>query len=399
MDIIRELKTHRVIQTGIFTLKSGNMSKMYIDMRNVISFPHIHQEICRLLSKKINKDSTDKICGTPYGAVSYASHISIDQNIPMIFLRKETKEHGTKKMIEGEYKRGNKVVLIEDVTTTGSSIIEAAKKLESEGLVVSQIITIVSRIPNTREMYNKKVPIEYLFHINDLLNCETSNIISRKKSNICLAADVETMDELIRLIEAVGDKICILKLHTDIMKDFHSRFNENCRLLNMMKEKYDFRIWEDRKLADIGSVMQKQANIIKNWADIVTIHPLAGKKSVNCIEGIDIIFVVEMSTDDNIMNHNYRISVMDMAESCPNVIGVVSQHKVSDDLLHFVPGISLTAKRDNMGQSYSLPSTKKFADIFVVGRGIYQAEDPRKAVNDYIEFTKSINGNVSGHFE
>ena len=181
----------------------------------------------------------------------------------MIFLRKETKEHGTKKMIEGEYKKDDRVVLIEDVTTTGSSIIEAAKKLESEGLIVSQIITIVSRIPNTCEMYDKKVPIEYLFHMNDILSCETRNIISRKKSNICLAADVETMDELITLIEAVGDKICILKLHTDIMKDFHSCFNENCHLLNTMKEKYNFRIWEDRKLADIGSIMQKQINIIK----------------------------------------------------------------------------------------------------------------------------------------
>ena len=100
-----------------------------------------------------------------------------------------------------------------------------------------------------------------------------------------------------------------------------------------------------------------------------------------------------MSTDDNIMNHNYRISVVDMAESCPNVIGVVSQHQVSEKLLHFVPGISLTAKRDNMGQSYSLPTSKRFADVFVVGRGIYQAEDPRKAINQYIEFSNTLKSN------
>ena len=149
-------------------------------------------------------------------------------------------------------------------------------------------------------------------------------------------------------------------------------------------------IWEDRKLADIGSIMQKQINIIKDWADIVTIHPMAGKESVKCLEGIEIIFVVEMSTNDNIMNHNYRLSVVDMAENCPNVIGVVSQHKVSENLLHFVPGISMTAKSDNMGQSYSLPSNKKFADVFVVGRGIYKSENPRKAIEEYITLTKHV---------
>ena len=388
MNIIQELKRRRIIKHGTFKLKSGKTSNIYIDLRNVISFPEIHKEICMLLSQKID-NNIDKICGTPYGAVPYASYISIDQNIPMIFLRKETKEHGTKKLVEGEFRKGDRVVLIEDVTTTGSSIIESAKQLENEGLVVSQIITIVSRIPNVNEMYNENVPIQYLFHIKDLINCETRNIIKRKKSKICLAADVETMNELISLINQVGDKICILKLHTDIMIDFHSNFNENCNLLKEMKKKYDFLIWEDRKLADIGSIMQKQVNIIRNWADIVTIHPLAGKDSVNCIQGIEIIFIVEMSTNDNIMNHNYRLSVMDMAENCPNVIGVVSQHKVSENLLHFVPGISISSNGDNMGQSYSLPSSKKFADVFVVGRGIYKSENPKKAIDEYIALTKN----------
>ena len=67
--------------------------------------------------EKINPD-IDLICGTPYGAVSIP-YISITKNIPMIFLRKEQKNHGTKKMIEGNYESNNKVVLIEDVTTTG----------------------------------------------------------------------------------------------------------------------------------------------------------------------------------------------------------------------------------------------------------------------------------------
>ena len=85
----------------------------------------------------------------------------------MIFLRKEIKNHGTQKLIEGIYSKNNKVLLIEDVTTTGGSVIEAAELLEKEGLIISQIITIVSRNSNKNMIY-KNIPIKYLYHINDI---------------------------------------------------------------------------------------------------------------------------------------------------------------------------------------------------------------------------------------
>ena len=85
----------------------------------------------------------------------------------MIFLRKEQKEYGTNQLIEGEYSKDQNVILIEDVTTSGNSVIDAAGKLEENGLHVSQIITAFSRSDDKNLMY-KDIPIEYLYHIDDI---------------------------------------------------------------------------------------------------------------------------------------------------------------------------------------------------------------------------------------
>lgn len=171
MNIIKCLKENNIIQKGDFILSNGNKSNIYIDMKKVVSFPKINKEICIELKNKIT-DKTNLICGAPYGAISYASIISMLENMPMIFLRKETKKYGTKKLIEGEYKKGDKVVLIEDVITTGNSVIECAKILEEHGLVISQIISVVSR--SNKDLYYKDLKIDYLFHFDNLINHDSN---------------------------------------------------------------------------------------------------------------------------------------------------------------------------------------------------------------------------------
>ena len=118
------------------------------------------------LYKRIKTCDNKKICGTPYGAVSYTSYISIDNNISMLFVRKEKKNHGTKKIIEGDYSLGDEVILIEDVITSGESVINTAEILEKEGLIVTQIIAIFSR--NINNLYYRNIPIEYIFNLNDI---------------------------------------------------------------------------------------------------------------------------------------------------------------------------------------------------------------------------------------
>ena len=396
-NILEQLQQNKIIQHGEFVLKSGKKSNIYIDLRQIISFPKLHEGICKLLIEKINESGTpDLICGTPYGAVPYSSFISISENIPMIFLRKEQKAYGMKRQIEGNFKPDNTVVLIEDCTTTGSSVIDAAEKLEQSGLQVVKIISIVLRHPSKTFMYKSRIPVEYLWHISDILSetrvqpLSIPETIREKGTKICLAADVSTMKELYDLIHTVGDSICVLKMHADIIEDFYDNFKDNCRTLKNLKHKYKFRIWEDRKMADIGSVMKRQADHIKNWADIVSIHPAAGLESVSTVKDIDIIFIIELSTPGNILNHNYRLAALDIANRVPNVIGIVSQHKVSDRHLHFVPGINLNDRQDGMGQHYNTPTKKGFADVFVIGRGIYNSKSPRVAIEEYIRLTDSL---------
>ena len=165
--MIDVFKEKGIIETGSFHLKSGVLSNTYINLKKIISYPDLHLELCNEISKKINKEDDILICGTPYGAVPFASYISITNEIPMIFLRKEQKEYGTNQLIEGEYSKDQNVILIEDVITSGNSVIDAAGKLEENGLHVSQIITAFSRSEEKQLMY-KDIPIEYLYHIDDI---------------------------------------------------------------------------------------------------------------------------------------------------------------------------------------------------------------------------------------
>ena len=384
--MIKRLIDKNIIERGEFTLKSGEKSNIYIDLRKVISYPELHRDICEEISNRL-ETNIDLICGTPYGAIPYASYISIKNNIPMIFLRKEVKQHGTKKIVEGVYHKNQRVVLIEDVVTSGNSVRDAAKMLESQGLKVAQIVTIVSR--SKKPLFYNDIPITFLYHSDDISNNKKSfkipEIMSSKKTRICLAADVTTIEELFKLINNVGDQICVLKIHADIIVDFFDNLKETCATLANLKTKYNFLIWEDRKLADIGKVMARQAQQIANWADIVSVHVVAGLESLKPIDFIDLIVVIEMSCTGHLMNSEYQSKATEIVEHLDNVVGVVAQHRIqsSKELLHFVPGISLTNSSDGVGQQYNSPESKEFADVFVIGRGIYLADEPAKEIEKY----------------
>jgi len=218
------------------------------------------------------------------------------------------------------------------------------------------------------------------------------NIISSKKTNICLAADVDNVSKLFDLINILGHDICILKIHYDIIYDFHKNLDDTIENLNSLKKRYNFLIWEDRKFSDIGFIMEKQINNhVSRWADLISIHPIAGKESVkSCLNNnninIGIILIGEMSSNEQLTDKIYQDKVIQISEEVENVVGIVCQHKMTNTLLNIVPGISLTnnkKSKDGKGQIYSLPSDKQFADILVVGRSIYQSINPIEIINKY----------------
>ncbi len=143
--MILDLHEVRIIDFGQFKLKSGIMSPYYIDLRLLVTFPHLLELVSDVLWEKIRLKPFDLIAGIPYAALPMSTAISIRYNRPMIFLRKEKKDYGKGKMIEGIFHKGQHVVIIDDVISDGASKFETIKPIEEVGLEVSQVVVLLDR--------------------------------------------------------------------------------------------------------------------------------------------------------------------------------------------------------------------------------------------------------------
>ena len=296
--IIKELFKTNCIKLGNFTLKSGEVSKYYYDMKNIISNPSLLKQIGDELYNLL--DDFDIICGIPYGALPIATYISTQYNKPLIYIRDKQKEYGTQKMIEGEYKKEDRCVIIDDVITSGRSLEEEIEKLKDKVTIVD-----VAVIMNRQQNPQCSMKFKSLLYKNDITKYLLQSISESKKSKLIFSADISNCQKIIEIIEKIGKHIVACKIHSDMIDNFETYIPE----LIELSIKHNFLIMEDRKFNDISYIVNMQYKKFRNWVDLVTVHSLVTNDVLSVLSGC--LIVANMSNN----NYNFKEKALQMAKS------------------------------------------------------------------------------------
>ncbi|KAJ0070048.1 hypothetical protein NL108_000321, partial [Boleophthalmus pectinirostris] len=363
----------------------------------------------------------ESVCGVPYTALPLATIICSRHELPMLIRRKEAKDYGTKRMVEGICREGDICLIIEDTVTSGTSILETAEVLYKEGLKVTDSIVLMDREQGGVEMLASKGirlhPIISMFKLLDVLQAaeridaqmaqnvrkfiienntfrpkdekkngngvsvpkkpciehkelsyteraklpkihplasKLLNIMEEKQSNLCVSADVTSSEELLELADSLGSKICLLKTHIDIIKDYTTEIGQK---LQAVAEKHNFLIFEDRKFADIGNTVKHQYGgglyQISSWSHIVNAHPLPGPGVVKGLSAVGkplgrgCLLIAQMSSQGSLATGEYTQTAMKMAEDHSDfVMGFICGGKITKrpEFIHMTPGVQLLSK-------------------------------------------------------
>ena len=177
MDFVKEFATFlyekKIIRFGDFTLASGKNSPYYIDLRLIPSFPHYYRKMIKglqnLIAEDIGFENFHSLVSVPTGGLVVAASLATEIVKPLIYVRKQAKEHGTGKAVEGVTCQDMKLLMIEDVVTSGGSVINAIRSIKEEKMVVTDTYAIVDRMEGaTQTLQAEGVKLHSLLTINDI---------------------------------------------------------------------------------------------------------------------------------------------------------------------------------------------------------------------------------------
>ena len=163
-DLIAETSILR----GSFTLRSGRTSSWYIDKYRFSTQPDILRDLGEMFADRI-PDGTTLLAGAELGGIPLVTTASMASGLPCLFIRNQKKDYGTAQRFEGEVGPGDRVVIVEDVATTGGQVLEAAGEIVAAGASVTAIIAVVDRLQGARERIEEAgYAFESLFSVRDL---------------------------------------------------------------------------------------------------------------------------------------------------------------------------------------------------------------------------------------
>jgi orotate phosphoribosyltransferase len=163
---------NNALKIGDYILHSGKKSPYYVDLRQTISDPismdWISNSLARIVINEIGESKTDKILGVPTAGVPFATIISQKLAKPMLYYRKERKEHGVRKKIEGDMQRNERIVMVDDLITTGQSVIDAVNAARDQGGVVNELVVLLDREQGGKEnLRAQNIEPHVLFNISE----------------------------------------------------------------------------------------------------------------------------------------------------------------------------------------------------------------------------------------
>ncbi len=145
VELSKSLYQIGAVRFGEFTLKDGRLSPFYLDLRILVSSPNVLASVGRALVRRADRIPHDRLAGLPYAGLPIAVAMCLIGGRPLIYPRREAKHYGTGKRIEGEFRAGERILVVDDVITTGGAKLEAIAALRAAGLEVEDVLVVIDR--------------------------------------------------------------------------------------------------------------------------------------------------------------------------------------------------------------------------------------------------------------